>query len=156
MKLKKFDQYIKEDYSSEYDIESAPKNDGDDLTTQDDESGAGEEGNLDIDIELKGDGEDEEEFEGSSDSIKSELSKLGVEVLKKIASGEINIEEIASEILVAGLENDSDDTGYDEDDVIGDDEEFEGGYGDDDFGDDDFENLSLEESLKFSNFRKRK
>ncbi len=159
MKLKRFNEYVNEDYSSEYNIETPPTGDGDDLTTQDDESAEmGEHGVV---------GHEEDAHDGAEVigmDVKGELSKLGMEILQKIALGEIDAATLAQEILDGGEFEDSDDM----EDGDGDyEEDGEDEYGEDEYGDEEsemsheegdkfFPSMSLEESLKFKNFKKRK
>lgn len=160
MKLKKFNEYIKEDTSSVYDIEKPFMGDGDNLSTQDDESQDG--------MHDSGDSEGTEfekplySEEGEAIDAKGEISKIDMMILQKIASGEIDVAAIAQEILssmeggIEGEEHEDDESEHEEH------EEHE--HGDDNYGfkhEEDEEGkfypqLSLEESLKFKNFKRRK
>ncbi len=154
MQLKKFNQYIKEDYSSEYNIEDRPVSDGDDLTTQDDESKE-----LPSEVELDGEIEGEADGEVEIDII-GELSKLDSSILQKIAMGEIDAVSLAKEILENGIDNEE--TTDLEDDLADELEDSEDSDDDNDFEedmDDDTEHkmpFSLGESMTFKNFKKRK
>jgi hypothetical protein len=86
MKIKKFNQYIKEDTSNVYDIERPFIGDADNLSTQDDESIKEEELSV---------SDDDAEME-----IISALSNLDKSVLQAIVSGKINIKDIAQTLLI--------------------------------------------------------
>jgi hypothetical protein len=136
MIIKKFNTFVKEDYSSEYEIEKPFLGDGDDLTTQEDESTMGDDLENLLDDNFS-DTEEEGEF-----NIESFLSKLPKEALEQIANGDLNAKDIACNILNTEGEccKDEDesyeDESYDEEPIFTDIE-------------------SLSESLKFKNFRKR-
>ncbi len=147
MKLKKFNEYIKEDTSSAYDIEKPFTTDGDNMQTQEDES---QEGGMPEIEEIEGGAPMMGDEEGEEINMEEELAKLPKAILMKIASGSDECVLVAK--ALCGIEcddEDMDDMGHEDMD-------------DDDMDDmdvedmDDMPKLSLEESLKFKNFRKRK
>jgi hypothetical protein len=138
MIIKKFNTFVKEDYSSEYEIEKPFLGDGDDLTTQEDESTMGDDLENLLDDNFS-DTEEEGEF-----NIESFLSKLPKEALEQIANGDLNVKDIACNIL-----NTEGECCKDEDE----DESYEDESYDEEPIFTDIESLS--ESLKFKNFRKR-
>jgi len=158
MKLKKFNQYIKEDYSNVYDIENPVMGDGDNLSTPEDESDMSK-----IELELISDESSEigHSEEGGLD-IKMELSKLDKETLQKIAMGEIDAAAIAKEILDSCdddecVEDDeTEDHGDLEDELGMGREELGMGREELGMGREDMSMMGLSEMLNFKNFKKRK
>lgn len=145
MKLKKFNEYIKEDTSSAYDIEKPFTTDGDNMQTQEDESQESEMSEIG---EIEGDVPmiigDEEEI-----NMEEELAKLPKSILMKIAMGSDECVLVAKALCGIDCEDDDMEDMEDMEDM--------GDMGD--MGDmevDDMDDFSLEESLKFKNFKKRK
>lgn len=95
MIIKSFKNFVNEDYSSEFDIESGFEGDGDDLSTIEDESTEDETSF------------GEEELEGSeSGDVESFISELPKDILAKLASGNIDIVALACKYLDGGCEDD--------------------------------------------------
>jgi hypothetical protein len=141
MIIKKFNTFVKEDYSSEYEIEKPFLGDGDDLTTQEDESTMTDFG---VDLEnLLDDNFSDTEEEGEF-NIETFLSKLPKEALEQIANGDLNVKDIACNILNTEGECCKDE--YEEEEESCEYEEEPKFM--------DIESLS--ESLKFKNFKRRK
>ena len=136
MIIKKFNTFVKEDYSSEYEIEKPFLVDGDDLTTQEDESTMSDDLENLLDDNFS-DTEEEGEF-----NIETFLSKLPKEALEQIANGDLNVKDVACNILNTEGEccKDEDesceDESYEEEPIFTDIE-------------------SLSESLKFKNFKRK-
>ena len=160
MKLKKFNQYIKEDYSNVYDIENPVMGDGDDLSTPEDESDMPK-----MELELISDETSEiRHSEEGGLNIKMEFSKLDKETLQKIAMGEIDAGAIAKEILDSCDDDDEECIEDDETEVHGDLEDELGmggeelGMGSEELGmgGEDISMMGLSEMLNFKNFKKRK
>ena len=153
MKLKKFNEYIKENYENllpaDNDIEHSAK--GEDLEGTEEDSIEDSDDMDGIEIEDNCvDGNCEEEID-----VKGELSKLDRETLRKIASEEIDICALAKEILETDEDFDDEDGDYDEDDFGG--EEDYDDYEDEDFGDNEENVRDFQlENVNFKNFKKRK
>ncbi len=134
MVIKSFKNFVNEDYSTGFDIESGFEGDGDDLTTIEDESTEDE-------TSFGGGLEDSETDSGDVESFISELPK---DILAKLASGNIDIVALACKYLDGGCE--------DEDGDLVDGENLGRGFGA--INHNELDELDVLESKKTSKFRK--
>ena len=99
MVIKSFKNFVNEDYSTGFDIETGFEGDGDDLTTIEDESTEDE-------TSFGGGLEDSESGSGDVETFISELPK---DILSKLASGNIDIVALACKYLDGGCEDEEGD-----------------------------------------------